>query len=582
MQTLLCRSLESLASAAETDTVVGSDSIFSVDASETTTLRSPSRFSLYTLPSATHSQDTIRDRTSAGLGILRAAQRVLMVLRRRPLRTETAPSGSAKQRPSPSSPPSGSGKEYLDGSKSLYPMKSIPTDKLSSLFNRYGIIDLGKNPADATKLDQITIQITSPRDYSCLEVLNQSIGLPKLLGLHASVHEPHAETLHTLTAFVEKLSSVTCIWLYFCLEGLNEGELSGGIGVALSRFLCAVSSSGCVSLSICQYPYRHCSLCSQRATPSGVGGKEKEASKEKRFSSPTSSLFKPAYPLPSAGAPTLSNLSSLHISLPLMLIHPWIDWTIRTINASNLSSLDLAALPSPDLSLVLPLISSPQLMCLLTHEAELADLIPFLSRHKEINCLSAMKIPGVFPEPPPKPSSFPAGFTLPQLIAVVGTPGFIFHLLSQTEQSARPRLSSFNISTTEFPHDHHLDKILPFLHTIQAIRGIHLPNVQFTCTLPCLECLTWLITQPMAILRTSKSEDGVYHIRLAYTSLPSERRFPFDDMQLLLPRWLSSFPCLKEFTLEFGRETSRSVDDERELMEGIRKSCPGISVVAVA
>ncbi|KDQ51160.1 hypothetical protein JAAARDRAFT_211294 [Jaapia argillacea MUCL 33604] len=577
MQALPRRSFESLLSAADTETIVDSGSIFS----ETTTLRSPSRLSLYTLPSATHSQGTIIGRTSAGSGILRAAQRVLTVLRRRPPRTETASHG--EQRPSPSLPPPDAGKEDLDGGKSHYPMKSIIIDDPSSLLRQYVIIDLYKNPADATKLDQITIPMTSPRDYSCLEVLRQSISISKLRGLHACIHEPHAEMLHTLTIFVEKLASLSSIWLYFCLEGLNEREfsseaLSGSVSLALSRFLSAISSRGCISLSICKYPYCHCSFCSPRAT----GGKDKEAPRTKPFPSPTSSSSKPNYPLPSTDAPTLSNLSSLHISLSLMLTHPWVDWTIRTINASPLVSLYLTTLPSPDWSSVLPLISSPHLKCLFAHGAELADLIPFLSRHKEINRVFSVKIPGVFQEPSPKPSSFPAGFTLPQLTEIIGTPEFIFRLLSKTKPFARPRLSSFVVLTDECPHDHHLDEIPLFLHTIQSIRGIRLPNVQLKCRLQCLECLTCLITQPMAKLQTSKSEEAVYRICLAYHNLPNERRFPFDDMQHLLPSWLSSFPHLKEFTLEFGKQASRSVDDERELMECIRKSCPGISMVAVA
>ncbi|KDQ51162.1 hypothetical protein JAAARDRAFT_62737 [Jaapia argillacea MUCL 33604] len=83
----------------------------------------------------------------------------------------------------------------------------------------------------------------------------------------------------------------------------------------------------------------------------------------------------------------------------------------------------------------------------------------------------------------------------------------------------------------------------------------------------------------MEELGTSKSEEGVFSIRLG---LPYEHIFPFDDMQHLLPRWLSYFPGLREFTLEFGTQMSRSADDERELMECIRRSCPGVSMVAVA
>jgi hypothetical protein len=90
---------------------------------------------------------------------------------------------------------------------------------------------------------------------------------------------------------------------------------------------------------------------------------------------------------PETNLPPITTLARCRISNPVLFMTSWLQWTVKSLNSSPLTHLEIG---DCNLSNVLPLLTLPSLsqLALVNVKPLMSDLAPFLSRHPNIHTLS--------------------------------------------------------------------------------------------------------------------------------------------------------------------------------------------------
>ncbi|KDQ51164.1 hypothetical protein JAAARDRAFT_62739 [Jaapia argillacea MUCL 33604] len=352
-------STESLASGRDSDidtrTIVSPASIFSLDESETATLRAPS---LSSGSLFSKSQETIVPK-KARRGMMGIIQCVLTPFNK------------------------------SDSTNDKLSDPCNPLTEISRLLKRYKISTISGHRAKAKKLSSTILYISTQLDYECIEAITRLPYpyLPKFAGISVCIHEPYTNKLKTLTDFVERMSALGAVFLTFCLrhdERRNKVERwKEGENEALVGFLGALEGKDCGLLVIDEH--RGIWLCRSQH-PDGPQFEVSEPSHANPEKLPSPPPLPSSYSVPVLPSP-LSTLTILEISHPLMFASPWLTYLTQTINSSPLVSLSLRSdnLPFQDWSSLLHNISVPSLQSLcISGQLQRVDFMEFRERHKTV------------------------------------------------------------------------------------------------------------------------------------------------------------------------------------------------------
>ncbi|KDQ51177.1 hypothetical protein JAAARDRAFT_41439 [Jaapia argillacea MUCL 33604] len=582
-------SSNSLISSGDTATLVESASILSLDESDAdsdnTTSAPFSRAATYQTPSAPGYHETVVDpaRSRRHHGISGVAHRALSVFRRSNRTSKAAPLNVVTPFASTPSVISTTGTLLLNaattsnlqaspstGRISSTSAERITTDRLSLLLKNHDVLDYDDNPIHGSMFHQTCLKIISPLNFEGIRLLGD-YRLPKLQGLHAYVHNPYSNHLDDLSTFIQQLPSVTYIWLYFCDEKSDDPEWAWELTVKLARFVSALSTKECRYLSISDHHF-----CSHNPityeSPSDVEKDQK-----------VSSTAGPLQPKP------FESLWMFTAGLRLLFTPPWLNWMVQTINASPLNTLHLTPSGALPWSTILPLIPVKSYQSFCMQGVTFSDLIRFLSRNPKVDVLSPIRVQFDLPSkgegsskggPTKLSSPFPDGFVLPTLRTVIAEPDFIVHLLTNTNTSARPLLHSFMISGSSFPHNpskhNPCDEMVSLYNAIQCIKIIRVPRAHFDFTVSSIQCLAWLLSQPFEQEKSSKNTSCITRIRLSFVH--TSKHSPYQQLEILLPLWLSNFPSLDEFKFDYF---SKDCTGERQLIKSIYHTCPSVEILSI-
>ncbi|KDQ51169.1 hypothetical protein JAAARDRAFT_199381 [Jaapia argillacea MUCL 33604] len=557
-------SSHSLLSCGDTDTIAETASVAAK--SETTTLRPSSRVSTYKPPHVSYSRGTIGSFTSSRLfaGISGLVRRVMSVFRG----DETTSEQSERHEKDISSP--------IDF------LTAEGLDRLSDLLFQHGILDDRRQRIDARKFHQTSLNISNPTNLEAVLGVLEGYQLPSLATLHADIIDLHYRDLSHVTAFIEKLSSLTNVYLDFCHEHLDDPGWVEETTPNLANFLDVLSTKNCQAL---------CLQGSRRLpVPTCLLSRESERleAKGKAFLSPVERIH---------GIQPITSLRTLDIQIPLMLTPPWHDWTTRTINLSPIDSLHLNPTIPIQMSSILPAIATKSFQTFSIQGVTFPDLMDFLSRQSIINVICPVylthdvfsELNGVGASDLVHSGSFPRdGFILP-LQSLHAPAEFISRFLELIDTSRRPALHSFIISQGYLHslrnHDPCDSESLALKKAIQAIKSIPIPNTELECTFSCVYCLTSFLRSACdqeKSLMTKPPPSSVTRIKL---HLHGPECCPYPQIETILAEWLSSFPSLIEFKLRLLWNSSTwfasTSSCEQELLKAVQAKCPNLRSVVV-
>ncbi|KDQ51165.1 hypothetical protein JAAARDRAFT_199378 [Jaapia argillacea MUCL 33604] len=483
------KSSESLVSRDDTATLVDSASILSLEESETSTLRSVSRASTYTVQ-ASYSQEKKPSHILRGTKSLGFWERLGESWKDKPhdstSRTIGSPTSLAEQTLELTGKKSNLTHHHWTLGSSNSKSQVLSDHDFSLLLQQYDIQDGRGNQVSSPQFDKTTLKFTSSLNFEGLAYLGRSRLPVTLLGIHAYIHDPSSTHLDGLTGFLDQLPSLNHIWLYFCNENSDDPAWAGEVACKLVKFFQVLATKQCKLFSIVKYP--------SSAHSSKLELFPNLPPNPNTSPSPDSQIESVHHLRP------LASLSTLTVGLPLMFAPPWVYWTARTINLSSIDSLYLTPPSPPDWPSILPLISARFLKRFCIQGITFVDLVAFLYRHQEIENLCPMNIQLDFQGfAPTVPLSLPAGFALPNLRTLIAAPEFALRLLTNTDIHSRPLLRSFILSGTSAPHtlsEHDpYPGIVSLDESIRCIKRVRIPLVEIECSVSCEGCLGWVLSR---------------------------------------------------------------------------------------
>ncbi|GLB37378.1 hypothetical protein LshimejAT787_0404290 [Lyophyllum shimeji] len=273
-----------------------------------------------------------------------------------------------------------------------------------------------------------------------------------------------------------------------------------------------------------------------------------------------------------------TELKSFSIHSNMLLVQPFCDWTLRTLNSCDIRSLSVSfwGISQDTWASILPTITLPSLVEFTAGTTDIAfpDLIEFLSRHPSIHTLNLHPHFG-YPGSQKRPRRSKHKRLLPQLTALGGSPSNITTLLSQLHPP--PQLYTIALS---LPMHQRVFQLSDFEQLNQ-----HIAHVTHDITVPTVLKLEFTVPYETSAAQPP-IEEGDRGIAAVFRgvqtlSFSSDGTFAFEKWVVsVLPAWLTNFVALRH--VRFAQVCAPAeVDARQRLVTAITARCPGVQTVTV-